>query len=74
MLFPTRDHFMKKSLFVLALSVFVLVMTPEEDAKDAISTNREVDELFSLTEDEEKVEPASTVENTAPVATETESL
>ena len=74
MLFPTRDHFMKKSLFVLALSVFVLVMTPEEDAKDAISTNREVDELFSLTEDEEKVEPASTVENTTPVATETESL
>ena len=65
---------MKKNLFVLALSVFVLVMTPAEDAKDAIATNKEVDELFSLTEDEEKVEPTSTVENTAPVATESESL
>lgn len=65
---------MKKNLFVLALAVFVMVMTPEEDAKDAIATNKEVDELFSLTEDDEKVEPTSTVENTTPVATESESL
>lgn len=61
---------MKTAFILFALSVLVsapafsspIVMTPEEDAKDAIATNKEVDELFSLSE-EDVVETGSTVEN-----------
>ena len=70
---------MKAAFFLFILSFLAtapafsspMIMTPEEDAKDAIATNREVDELFGLAEDE-MVETQSTAENTTPTVIVTE--